>query len=68
MVPLDTRSPPKHMFKDPNGPELLLSVQHCTELSIDMNAALRSMRHQDVKNFLTLKGKKTNKKKPQGPK
>ena len=48
VVPLDTRSPPEHMFKDPNGPELLLRVQHCTELFIDTKTALRSMRHQDV--------------------
>ena len=54
VVPLDTRSPPEHMFKDPNGPEQLLRVQHCTELFIDTKTALRSMRHQDVQNFLKL--------------
>jgi hypothetical protein len=25
IIPLDTRSPPKHMFQDPEGPEILVS-------------------------------------------
>ena len=60
VVPLDTRSPPEHMFKDPDGPELLLSAQHCAELSIDLNSVLSSMKHRDVK-YLDRR-KKTNSK------
>jgi hypothetical protein len=65
VVPLDTRSPPEHMFKDPEGPELLLSAQHCAELSIDLNSVLKSMKHQDVKYLDTPKKEKNTKVKPE---
>ena len=58
VVPLDTRSPPEHMFKDPNGPELLLSAQHCAELSINLNTDLRTMKHKDIKFLDTQKKRK----------
>ena len=61
VVPLDTRTPPASMFKDPNGPEILLCAQHCAELSIDMNAALRNMKHSDVEFLDDPKEKKTQK-------
>ena len=49
------------MFKNPDGPELLLCAQHCAELSIDLNTALRTMRHKDVKFLDTQRKKKTSK-------
>ena len=60
VIPLDTRSPPEHMFQDPGGPEMLLSAQHCDKLSIDLNATLRSMKHQDAKFLDTRNRKKTS--------
>ena len=49
------------MFQDPEGLELLLCAQHCAELSIDLNVALRSMKHQDVTFLDTQKKRETNK-------
>ncbi len=49
------------MFKDPNGPELLLSAQHCAELSVDLNTDLRTVKHKDIKFLDTRKKKKTSK-------
>ena len=48
-IPLDTRSPPPSLFDTEDGPEMLLSAQHCAELSIDMNHVLQSMRHRNAK-------------------
>ena len=55
---IDTRTPPKSLFSDPEGPELLLSAQHCAELKIDINQALKSLRHKTVTYLQTTPQKK----------
>ena len=47
-VSIDTRTPPKNLFNDLEGPEILLSAQHCVDLRIDLNQALKSLEHRDV--------------------
>ena len=59
IISINTRSPPSHMFKDEDGPSMLLCAQHCVLLKIDINKALSSLKHGDTP-FLKTKRPKEN--------
>ena len=48
VIKIDTRSPPRNMFRHRGDPGILLSAQHCVLLRIDMNKALSSLKHTDT--------------------
>ena len=58
VINLDTRSPSTNMFSDKNGPDLLLSAQHCVVLKIDMNKALTTLKHGDTPYLESKRSKK----------
>ena len=55
VIPIDTRSPPKNMFnkRSPDRPEILLCAEHCSILRIDLNSALRHLRHGNARFIYT---------------
>ncbi|MCP4456460.1 MAG: hypothetical protein GY816_00290, partial [Cytophagales bacterium] len=49
IIKINARTPCEGMFEEEDGPELLLSAQHCAELGIDINSAMKYLLHKRVK-------------------